>query len=70
MQIVCAEAARAQACVEQSDQRVRDAQQRAAQRGYVLHVVSDGFLLCRWGRTRVLPDLNAVEGVLDQIGGA
>lgn len=69
MQILCAEAARAQAITEGTDQRVRDAQARAQVHGYTLHVTSDGFLLCRWGRTRVLPDLDAVEGALEQIGG-
>jgi hypothetical protein len=67
--IVESEAARAQACAEQVDRRVRDAQARAQALGYVIHVTGDGFLLCRWGRTRLLPDLDAVDGALEQIGG-
>ena len=69
MDILATEAERAQALTHATDQRVRDAQARAQALGFVIHVTGDGFLLCRWGRIRLLPDLDAVDGVLEQLGG-
>ena len=69
MHIVSNEAARAQAFTDAIDQRVRDAQARAQALGFTLHVANDGFVLCHCSRTRLLPDLDAVDGVLEQAGG-
>jgi len=41
---------------------------RAAMAGYALHELANGYLLCRWDRSRELPDLRAVATVLAQIG--
>lgn len=45
-------------------------QAQFALRGYQLHELADGFLVCRWGLSRQLPDLYAAACMLKQIGGA
>jgi hypothetical protein len=42
---------------------------KAALAGCSLHELSGGgFLLCRWGLSRELPDLRAVNALMEQIG--
>ena len=41
----------------------------AARAGYMLHELAcGGFLLCRWGMAKELPDLRAVAAMLGRIG--
>lgn len=40
----------------------------AARSGVALHELAGGYLLCRWGRCRELPDLRAVALLLRQMG--
>jgi len=40
----------------------------AARNGIALHELASGYLLCRWGRCRELPDLRAVALLLRQMG--
>ena len=41
-----------------------------ARRGFALLELSDGFLIGRWGWSKIAPDLRAVGAFLRQIGGA
>lgn len=42
----------------------------AALRGFVVHRLADGgFLACRWNLSRDLPDADALETFLRQVGG-
>lgn len=41
-----------------------------ARHGYAMLELSDGFLIGRWGWSRIAPDLRAVAAFLRQIGGA
>jgi len=59
--------------IEQHDKRLSTPRAELARRGYELHVVaisngSSAFLIARWGRSRELPDVAAVESFLHQAG--
>ena len=58
--------------LDESDDRKGLARIRAelAKRGYAMLETSDGFLIGRWGWSKIAPDLRAVGAFLRQIGGA
>jgi len=39
-----------------------------AMAGHTVHKIESGFLVCRWGMTKVCPDLAALVGFSRQIG--
>ena len=54
--------------VDQDDRRFATLAALAAPSGIAIHELTAGYLLCRWGRCRELPDLRAVAALLRQIG--
>jgi hypothetical protein len=59
--------------IDARDKRFAILRAELARRGYQLHAIdagngTSGFLIARWDRSRELPDTDAVERFLEQLG--
>ena len=51
-----------------ADKRLATVRAELAFKSVVVHVVTDGYLACRWGYCRTLPTVDALEAFAVQLG--